>query len=69
MTAHHHDTASLDAAVVAAEARVSALTADRDRHAVVMAGILDAITTARLDAERARGRRRLADLHALVNGG
>lgn len=67
--------ATLDAAVDAAEARVSALAATGGRQIEMLAGILAdlagihaELAQARADAERARGRRHLAALHVLVGG-
>lgn len=68
MTAPHHDIASLDAAVVAAEARVTDLIATRERHVDTLAATLGALSSARADAERARGRRELAGLHVMLGG-
>lgn len=62
------DPATLDAAVAAAEARVMNLTADHARQVEALAGVMDALTQARVDAERARGRRHLAGLRAILGG-
>lgn len=66
MTAPHHDIASLDAAVSAAEARVTDLIAARERQVDTLAVTLEALSSARADAEQARGRRQLAGLHAML---
>jgi hypothetical protein len=61
-----HDHAALDEAVAAAEARVVYLAAAREQHVETLAATLEALSSARAEDEKVRGRRELARLHAML---